>query len=292
MIPTDRTTFNKNNWKTPVNKTEADRFLLKLYLKELDYLLDILEYNSIFLLNQENNDLTRWYTLWLDRWWKVQNNIESLMMSQEILTPLTETQKSAIFRHFNESKAKEILRSMEQENTQSTTEFKNISLDDFFTAKGNALKKYQEIENRHLALIDSLNLRATYESLRPQKSEFESSFLIWKTNHFHHSKYLFGLTNDNLTAVEILVPPQAGKIFSRSTALCVLWFLGTLIALFIIRHQALAEIFIKHIYFWGAAAGIFCFFFLNPPWVGIVVFTAVTLIYWVPRLWPSQRKTR
>ena len=266
----------ESNWRIPISLKEANPILLCFNFEKMEHLLRVFE-SGIGSFSGEEKDLQQWYSRWLLRWWTCQNEVESLMLSDYAPATFTQRQRMAILQMVrSEEQGKNVPKApMELENVATTSIAK---ITDEIGVRQVSIKDFRDLLASHQKLIETWQLQSTYESLLSRKAASMSTFAIWRLNHATNTKFLFGLTDEDIDEVEIYVPKRKYMFPFAVLGHMFAWLLLTIAVLLLMRSVGGHPHIRRNIHYIMLMAGLFWTWFLSPSFVGWMI---IILGFWI-----------
>ncbi|MDO5553675.1 MAG: hypothetical protein Q4G68_07915 [Planctomycetia bacterium] len=279
---------DSRSWKLPARYEDASPILLRLNLEKMKYLLKVFE-ATVPSLEEDEDNLNRWYGQWLLRWWSCRNEVEAQLVPDESVGPLTPRQDMAIFHRIvkgqdGESEEPDGVRpSPEQTAEQGAKPADYLKSDDLgknLLLTGGSQWNLKELMDEQQRLETSWNLKASGLAWSVNRSSSLSSFAIWRLNHESDARFLIGLTNENIERIDLMIPVKRGYFTTLVFLRGMIMLLATVATLTLMKNRAYLKFVLRNVIVCGFLLGILWMLLLPPWFVGWVIIAVSFLIRW------------
>lgn len=269
-------TMSQSNWRLPISLKEANPILLCFNFEKMEHLLRVFE-SGIGSFSGEEKDLQQWYSRWLLRWWTCKNEMESLLLPDYAPTVFSKRQRMAIFQKLRPKKTTKDLRDAPME-IDALSPSSIAKSPEEFGIRQVSMKDYRDLVATHQKLIETWQLQSTHDSLLSRKSATMSAFAIWRLNHATNTKFLFGLTDEDIDEIEIFVPKRSRLFPFAVLGRMFAWLLLTVAVLFLMRSVGQHPRIRRNVHYFSLLVGLFWIWFLTHPFVGWII---IVLGFWI-----------
>ncbi|MDO5567038.1 MAG: hypothetical protein Q4G59_10315, partial [Planctomycetia bacterium] len=266
----------ESNWRIPISLKDANPILLCFNFEKMEHLLRVFE-SGIGSFTGEEKDLQQWYSRWLLRWWTCQNEVESLLLPDYAPATFTQRQRMAIFQMVRSRDAGKTVPETPME-IDAPTPSSIAKITDEIGIRQVSIKDFRDLLATHQKLIETWQLQSTYDSLLSRKAATMSTFAIWRLNHATNTKFLFGLTDEDIDEVEIYVPKRKHMFPFAVLGRMLAWLLLTIAVLFLMRAVGRHPHIRRNVHYITLVAGLFWVWLLTPSFVGWII---IALGFWI-----------